>query len=170
MSKGLECYVDADFASGWAKADTSNPDKVLSRTGFITMYAGCPLIWACKMQTEISLSTAEAEYIACSTAMREVLSIMQNMNEIDKIFPVIKIKLKFHCKVYKDNERCIWMAKNRQFSPRTKHIAIKYHHFRRYVNKTVILHSIDMTEQQADALVKPLEQAKFVYLRKTFCG
>ena len=57
MSKGLECYVDADFAGGWAKADASNPDNVLSRTGFSIMYAGCPLTWASKMQTEISLST-----------------------------------------------------------------------------------------------------------------
>ena len=84
MSKGLECNVDADFAGGWAKADASNPDNVLSRTGFIIMYAGCPLIWACKMHTEILLSTVEAEYIARSPAMQDVLSIMQIMNEIDQ--------------------------------------------------------------------------------------
>ena len=49
MKKGLECYVDADFAGGWAKADADNPDNVLSRTGYIIMYAGCPLIWASRM-------------------------------------------------------------------------------------------------------------------------
>jgi len=74
--KGLECYVDADFAGSWAKADADNPDNVLSRTGYIVMYAGYPLIWASRMQTEISLSTAESEYIALLTAMRDVLSIM----------------------------------------------------------------------------------------------
>ena len=30
--KGLECYVDADFAGGWDKADASNPEAVMSRT------------------------------------------------------------------------------------------------------------------------------------------
>ena len=181
MMKGLECYVDADFAGGWAKADADNPDNVLSRTGYIITYAGCPLIWASRMQTEISLSTAESEYIALSTSMRDVISIMQLMDEINKIFPLVKEKPKIHCKikedvpetkckVYEDNESCIAMAKNRQFSPRTKHIAIKYHHFRRLVNKTVTLHSIDTNEQMADALTKPLDATKFEYLRKKYCG
>ena len=102
ISKGLECYVDADFVGGWSKDDAGNPDNVLSRTGFIIMYAGFPLIWASRMQTEIALSTAESEYIACSTAMRDVLSIMQTMEEIDKIFPIISIKPKIHCNVYED--------------------------------------------------------------------
>ena len=115
-------------------------------------------MWARRMQTEISLSTAESEHIACSTAKREVLSIMQLMQEMDKIFPMNRPKLIVHCSVYEDNESCIAMAKNRKFSQRTKHIAIKYHHFRRHVNKTVFINSIDTTEQIADALTKPLEE------------
>ena len=183
LKKDLKCYVDADFAGGWAKANADNLDNVLSQTGYIIMYAGCPLIWASRMQTEISLSTAESEYIALSTSMRNVLIIMQLMNEIDKIFPIVKSKPKIHCKieedtnnpdvkckVYEYNEGCIVMAKNRKFSPRTKHIAIKYHHFRKHVGKTVILHSIDSAEQLADGLTKPLEATQFVYLRKKYCG
>lgn len=37
------------------------------------MLAGCPIIWASRLQTEITLSTTEAEYIALSTVMRDVL-------------------------------------------------------------------------------------------------
>ena len=170
LSKGLECYVGADFAGGWSKEDAGDPDNVLSRTGFIIMYVGCPLIWASRMHTEISLYTAESEYTACSIAMRDVFSILQIMEEIDKIFPVINIKPKVYSKVYGDNESCIAIAKNRKFTPKTEHIAIKYHHFRRHVNKTVTLHSIDTTKQLAGALTKPLEQANFEYLRKKFCG
>ena len=29
-SKGLECYVDANFAGGWSQADAKNTDNVLS--------------------------------------------------------------------------------------------------------------------------------------------
>jgi hypothetical protein len=43
--------------------------------------AECPMHWASKMQTEIALSTTEAEYIALSQAMREVLPIMWLMQE-----------------------------------------------------------------------------------------
>jgi histone deacetylase 1/2 len=31
-SKGLKCYVDADFSGGWSQADADNADNVLSRT------------------------------------------------------------------------------------------------------------------------------------------
>ena len=32
-SRGLECYIDADFSGGWNQADTDNAENVLSRTG-----------------------------------------------------------------------------------------------------------------------------------------
>ncbi len=67
-SKGLEVYADADFSGGWSAADSENADNVLSRTGFVICYVNCPiLIWCSKLQTEIALSAAEAEYIACLT-------------------------------------------------------------------------------------------------------
>jgi len=54
-TKGIQCYVDADFAGCWNKEDPNNPQNVLSRTGFIVFYAGCPMLWASRMQTEIAL-------------------------------------------------------------------------------------------------------------------
>jgi hypothetical protein len=42
-SKGLECYLDVGFAGGWSQADAENADNVLSRTGYILMYANCPI-------------------------------------------------------------------------------------------------------------------------------
>ncbi len=65
-SKGLECYVDANFAGGWSQANAKNADNVLSQTGYSIMYANCPILWVSCFQTEIALSTAEAEYIALS--------------------------------------------------------------------------------------------------------
>ena len=70
MNRGLECYIDTDFVGGWSSGDHTNPECVLSITGFVIMYAGCPLTWCSKLQTEISLSTTESEYIALSQAMR----------------------------------------------------------------------------------------------------
>ena len=45
VSLGVQCYVNADFAGGWAKADADNAENVLSRTGFVIFYAGCSLLW-----------------------------------------------------------------------------------------------------------------------------
>ena len=170
LKRGLECYVDAGFAGAWSKADTDNPNNVLSRTGYVIFYSGCTMIWSSKMHTEIGLSTAEAEYIACSTAMREVLSIIQLMEEINDVFPLLKIKPKVHCNVYEDNESFIAMARNRKFSSRTKHIVIKYHHFRHHIDKDITLHSIDTKQQTSDIFTKPLDTGLFVHLRNKLSG
>jgi len=68
----LFCYVDADFAGLWKVENESDPVCVKSRTGYVLLLGGCPLTWASGLQTEIALSTVEAEYIALSTAMRDL--------------------------------------------------------------------------------------------------
>jgi histone deacetylase 1/2 len=170
-SKGLECFVDADFAGGWAQADSDNADSVLSRSGYFLSYAGCPIYWSSKMQTEIALSTAESEYIALSSALREVIPFMILLTELSVIFDITLPKPKVYCKVFEDNESCIAMATKNRFSPRTKHIALKYHHFRQYVDDgRIIVESINTKEQTADLLTKPLDTGLFEYLRRKLMG
>ena len=170
-SKGLECYVDADFAGGWTNADANDADNVMSRTGFIIMYANCPIYWVSKLQTEIALSTAEAEYIALSQALREVIPLMTLMEEIHPVFPVHITKPNFVCKVHEDNQSCIKMANSDKFTPRTKHIALKYHHFRSHIKRGLIDVQYCRTEdQKADLLTKPLADELFFTLRYMLCG
>ncbi len=69
--EGMECWVDTAHASEWNNKTASNdPNTARSRMGYVITYAGCPMHWSSKMQTEIALSTTEAEYIALSQAMR----------------------------------------------------------------------------------------------------
>eukprot|EP00957_Ditylum_brightwellii_P210736 15365327-Ditylum_brightwellii.AAC.3 len=138
---GIQCSVDADFAGSWSKADADNPESAMSRTSFVIMYAGCPVLWQSKLKTEIALSTVEAEYIALSSAMREVIPFMSLLEELSKIFDLHMSKPEILCKVFEDNKSCIAIAKMYKFSPRTKHIALKYHHFKMFVTdgKLVIL-------------------------------
>ncbi len=102
-SRGLECFVDADFAGGWASGDHTNPEAVLSQTGFVIMFAGCPVTWCSKLQTEIALSTTEAEYIALSQAMQEVIPFLNLLNEISQVLPFKNPDPKFYCRVWEDN-------------------------------------------------------------------
>ena len=131
QDRGIECYVDADFAGGYtASKTTTNTRDCLSRTGYIIKYAGCPIIWSSKLQSAIALSTTEAEYMALSTAMREVIFLFNMMNEMREH----DIKLpntvpKIHCKIFEDNSGAVELAKQPKLRPRTKHIAIQYHHF-----------------------------------------
>ena len=171
VSRGLECHVDADFAGGWVGGDHSHPEQVLSRAGFVISYAGCPIHWVSKMESEIALSTTEAEYIALSMAMRDVLPFLNLMTEIKEFLPVSEHQPKFFCKVWEDNRSCIRVAEAPKFTPRTKHIALKYHHFRQFVaDGTVQILPISTLEQTADILTKPLPDLKFQYLRGKLCG
>ena len=45
-TRGLEVYVDADFAGNWDKDEAANDrDTARSRHGYIIMYNGCLIIW-----------------------------------------------------------------------------------------------------------------------------
>ena len=156
-SKCLEYYVDADFAGGWQEANADNADNIMSQTGMVIMYAICPIFWRSSLKTEIALSTAEAEYIALSSALRQVLPLMTMMEEINKVFPLLISKPNFVCKVHEDNQSCIKMATGTKFSHWTKYIALKYHHFGSHVKYgRVEIHYKTTGEELADLLTKPL--------------
>ena len=172
-SKGIECYADADFAGAWDKADANNPENVLSRTGFIIFYCGCPVYWCSKLQSEIALSTAEAEYIALSQATREVIPFMNLLKEISKYMKLDVKTSTMCCKVFEDNTSCITIAEGRKFSPRTKHISLKYHWFRQFLsgpNKLLEVKYVNTKEQIADIFTKPLDTGLFQNLRKKSNG
>ena len=75
--------MDVDFTGSWDVGDSNNPENVMSRTGYIIQYAGCPVVWRNKLQTKIALSTMEAEYIALSQAMLEVIPLISLMEELE---------------------------------------------------------------------------------------
>jgi hypothetical protein len=102
-SKGLKVYADADFAGGWSAADSENTDNVLSRTGFVICHADCPIKWCSKLQTEISLFMAEAEYIAMSHALRETIPIQNLIKEISCIFQMPTPMTDFCIMLHEDN-------------------------------------------------------------------
>jgi hypothetical protein len=129
-SKGLECYVDADRAGSWRDRSYNDPSSSHSRTGYVIMYAGCPIVWASKLQPLITLSTTDAEYIALSTDLREVIAVMDLLNELKSNgFQIHSDIPKVKCRVFEDNKSCIEIATNHKMMPRTKHLSVRLHHF-----------------------------------------
>ena len=59
--KRFEDWVDTDFSGGWNLKDPNYLRSALSRTRFFIKCASCPITWSSKLQTEIALSTTEAE-------------------------------------------------------------------------------------------------------------
>mmetsp|Transcript_28921 Transcript_28921/g.42007 ORF Transcript_28921/g.42007 Transcript_28921/m.42007 type:complete len:105 (+) Transcript_28921:194-508(+) len=103
--------------------------------------------------------------------MREVIPFMYLLQELSCIFDLHLPKPEVHCKVFEDNQSCIAIANSYKFSPRAKHIALKYHHFHKFVQegKLVIL-PITSAEQIADIFTKPLNDKVFEYLRNKLMG
>ncbi len=80
-------------------------------------------------------------------------------------------KPKFFCKVHENNQFTIRMAKSDKFTPRTKHIALKYHHFCSHVkNGHIEIRYCPTEDQKADLLTKPLADSAFVGLRHMLIG
>ena len=135
------------------------------------MYPNCPIHHVSHLQTEIAFSTAEAEYIAFSRSLRQVIPLMKLLEEIDRRSPLPIDTPNFVCKVHKDNQSCIVMATTQKLTSRTKHIVLKYHHFRSFVfpGKVKVTYC-RTTEQKADLLTKPLPYVLFIKLQYMVCG
>jgi hypothetical protein len=139
-SLNLDMHIDADFAGMWHQQHSALCDNVLSWTGYIITFCGCPINWASKLQNEIILSTTESEYIALSMATRDLLPIRPVLEELNKHslvhFPLLDHynhtykKSLTATQLYEDNASCIVLAQNKGSKQRAKHISIKWHHFR----------------------------------------
>eukprot|EP00253_Pinus_taeda_P035702 PITA_35702 len=68
--------------------------------------------------------------------------------------------------IYCDNQSCIKLTEDPVFHGRSKHIGIRYHFIRDYVQKGVVmLEYISTDKQVADILTKALPWGKHVYFR-----
>ena len=171
VDRGVDCYVDASFATEFDKSRSNDPSTVLSRTGYVILYKGCPIIWVSKMQTEISLSTTEAEYIALSQSMRDLIPFTNLLAELQSFYADEVDKPRVLCKLFEDNNGALILAREQKYRPRTKHIALKYHHFRSFVSEgKVDILPIDTREQIADQFTKALDEQTFVRLRYKLLG
>jgi hypothetical protein len=176
QSYDFAMFVDADFAGRWHKEYSHLRDSVLSRTGFVVTFCRCPISWSSKLQFEIALSTTESEYIALSSATRELLPLRRILQDIVS-HTFIKLpstpnasiststfeSIIHPSKVYEDNSACIVLATTESnFKPRTKHISLKYHRFHDHLRSGALqIVKVDLANNWADIYTKPLTHVKF---------
>ena len=173
LSEGLNCYVDADFAGLWGHEDEQDPVSVRSRTGFTLTLFGCPIIWKSVLQTEQTLSTLAAEYVAFSTSMRELIPMRALLNEMGTKLDLDYVKTSVvRSTVFEDNQGCLSLVNVPKMSPRNKYLALKYHFFRSHIGeeKGVVAKYISTDLQKADIFTKGLPPDKFKAIRKLLMG
>jgi len=112
--------------------------------------AGGAVSWLSKCQAAVSLSTAEAVYIALSSATQEAIWMRRLLWET-----VI---------IYEDNQSYIKMSHNPVLHSRTKHIDIHYHYIREAVAEgNVTLEYCPTKDVVADILIKPLGKGQLSF-------
>jgi hypothetical protein len=101
--------------------------------------------------------TTEAEYIAMSQALCDIIPIMGLLLEMRKqVFKVLCTEPCIYCKVFEDNSGAHKLAMLPKLYPRTKLINVCYHHFCKHTEKGLIkIFPIDTKDQVADTLTTP---------------
>ena len=172
----IDCYPDADFAGLYGHENSQDPHCARSRTGYVILAFGCPIVWRSNLQSEIALSTMEAEYVALSTACKDLVPVTAIVKELSRAVGFSdSVASNLHIKVHEDNVGALTLAnlEPRRMTPRSKHYAIKYHWFREYVanpvNKVSIV-KIDSKNQLGDMFTKGLTTVTFEYLRRLLMG
>ena len=85
---------------------------------------------------------------------------MQLLKEMKRRgFPINAPQARVHCQVFEDNSGALEMARIHKYRPRTKHLNVRLHHFRDYVErKEISIHPINTNDQPADFLTKALNE------------
>ena len=100
--------------------------------------------------------TSEAEYVALSEAVKEVLFLRQVQDFMEPSMRVSTVN------VFQDSEGVIKLAINKHASRRTKHIDVKHHLVRDASDaRKVRVAYVRSEDQHADLLTRPLDLQKF---------
>ena len=169
----VECFVDADFAGLWNVEHNEDPVSSKSRTGFVVFVGNCPVIWQSKLQVETALSTTEAEVVALSQSMRELLWLRRLIVDIaSTLGTTVQKDIEIKSKVFEDNNGAIALAHKSGGSSRTKHIHTKYWFFKENIGaeKGIVLVKIGTQDQLGDIFTKGVEEHLFVPLRDRLMG
>jgi len=168
----LNLYVDADFCGLFGREDPRDPNSVRSRTGYIVILSGWPIVWKSQLQSHLSQSTLEAEYSALSSALRVFLPLKNLAREmIDQIKSPKLEDVRLHSTVFEDNQSTYYLAKNQRITSRTKYLLAKWHWFWDQYNQgefTIVKCPTDL--QLADFLTKSQPRNVFEANRRMVSG
>ena len=162
----LDLAVDADFAGLWNPQEADDASNCRSRTGFVIMLGGSPIYWYSKLQDCISLNTMESEYLALSTAMKPLLHFRNMYFHISETMSLPFSRESRITTIFEDNQACIALATTDppRLTPRSKHIAVRYHWFRSHLqgpNSEIRIQYIPSELNPADIFTKPLVKETF---------
>ena len=160
-SHPLTAYTDADWVGC--------KDARKSTTGIIVTVNSAPGLWTSNRQHILSLSSAEAEYIAISTCGKSVIWLRRLFVEILSHEPLANEPILPPTIIRTDNTAAISLPTKEKLSERNKNIELKVRHVRDLRRNNVVeFEYLGTDDQLADMLTKPLPSARLEYLLRKF--
>ena len=149
----------SDVLAGYSDTDWAGNANDRKSTSGGCFYVGNNIIsQMSKKQNSISLSTVEAEYIAAGSCCTQLLWMQKLLHDYGIC--------QKHFTIYCDNTNAINISKSLIQHSRTKHIKIRHHFIREFVEDgTVTLEFIHINDQNADLFTKPLDSKRFEFHR-----
>jgi hypothetical protein len=150
----LITYCDSDFASCLTTRR--------STTGCLMLFNGMPFHWISRRQKTVSLSSAEAEWMAICDACKESLWALSIIEETSQNVPSSMKATDPPIIARVDNSAALTIVNNDSSNTKTKHVAIRYHFVKDLIkNGTVRTEWVSTSQQMADILTKRLPTAEF---------
>jgi hypothetical protein len=163
----IDAYPDAYLAGMYGHEKPTDPACAKSCSRFVIVFAGVPVLWQSKLQTETAFSTMEAEVIALAACMRELIPIMDMVQLLAVAVGIPAGGVNMRVSVHEDNLGAFVLAETLppQFTPHSKYYATKTIWFCEEINKHGIkLLKIETSEQLGDMFTKGLAKPSFEYL------
>ena len=145
----MEIYTDSDYAG--------DLEDRKSTSGQVIQFYGNTISWSVRKQRSVTMSTAEAEYLALSFATTSFYGWKNCLSELGEDPTPATI--------WCDSSAAIAIAQTNE-SRRTRHIDVAYHNTRDAIKKgDVIIRKIDSKRQLADIMTKNTTKEIFVSIR-----
>ena len=141
-------YTDASYLT--------DSDDSRSQSGYVFVMNGGAVSWKSSKKEMVVASTTDAEYIAASEAAKEAVWIRNFLMALGVVQGASN-----PLDVYCDNNGAIAQAKEPRQHQKNKHILMRYHLIRQFVDEGDIkLCKIHTDANVTDSLTKPLSQPK----------
>jgi len=135
---------------GYSDADFANDESTRKSTsGYIYLLGNSPISWKSQLQRNITLSTAEAEFVSLTECSKHGIWLKNLFEEITNNKILINIKV--------DNKACIAIAEDENAKGRCKHIDLRYKYIREnIISNNIKLEYVNTNNMLADPLTKPV--------------
>ena len=150
LTYGSECHE----LLGYTDTNGTSQEHHRMISGYAFLIDGSAISWSSRKQELVTLSMAEAEYVAATHATKECIWLCHLIGEL---FPSLIPQTILHC----DNQAALKLATSNNYHARTKHIDMQYHFIRQVIaSNTIDLIYCLTNNMTADILTKVLPQWK----------